>query len=38
MPKGGEKKADWLGTLGLRNNIVVSSLGFLSAFYIPDLD
>lgn len=36
--KGGEEEADWLGTLGPEEKHVVSSLGFLSASYIPDLE
>ena len=35
---GGEKEADYLGTQNLRDNAVVSFLGFLLASYISDLE
>lgn len=38
-PRGGRKtKVDWLGPQGPRNDIVVSSLDFLFASYILDLE
>lgn len=33
----GREKADHLGTLELINDMMVNSLGFLFASYIPDL-
>lgn len=38
-PRGGRKtKVDWLGPQGPRNDIVVSSLDFLFASYMLDLE
>lgn len=36
--KNGEKKADWLMALGLRNDMEVNSLGLIFALYVLDLE
>lgn len=36
--EGGEKEADYVDTQKLRDNVVLSFLGFLSASYILDLE